>query len=1083
MKEKEKSDVFINLDGQKYKKKKLCPNDALKFIRIQLNLSDNIIFQSEDGYPIDVEDEAETLLKDILQEQGKSFLLALKTNKENFISINVYLNNKKIHDGFFPDSIIMKDLIKNYENKLPFNAILYSNGYPTEINDYKDILVKDILENNSLYYRTEEYKKKNTIKKDIRNIINKIDSDNEEEEKSLEYSLEKEENKDNGKQIFIKIGKETRVRRYCLSEKLNNIREKLKEDLHYKFKFLTKGIPIEENEEFKWMVNDILIKENDEFVMYIENCEIQNNKINENINKNIKFFDYSNEKLLFKNKFDINQDLESIREKISKKFNKNFKFMKRRKEIEEDEEPDYLLKNIIKDNIAILKIIDNNGIENPFLKFKLNGRELFANRINTNLSLFEVRRNFSLIPNEAKFLKDGYNVNDERGTIIGDIITDNEYIYLQNEEEDKKTAPPPAKKEEEMSIYRIFIDNKFLRFFKTKEKTTLDEIRTALITQISEQDHFVYLEKGETQEIPIETEDQWTLKDYCNDNNKIYINKKKNIQPEKKETKKPSNEIDLNKPIKDSKKISENNNLSIYEYPSYPFNENEKIGIKTIMVVGETGSGKTTLLNSFLNYLMGIKFEDNFRYKIIVEDTKNKKKGDSITDNVNIYYIRTNIPEIPYVRIVDTPGFGDTRGISYDKGIIDMIEYTFKNKCDTINAICFVLKSNETRLTDFQKYIFAQVMSIFGNDVGENFIAMLTFSDGQVPNIVSCLENKDSIFYQVKEQIQDPWYLTFNNSAVFCDVPQRFTKTFWDLAMDSYRSFVGKLKVLPDKSCYLTSEVLRLRKQLETTIIGLRPQIDKSLGIMENMRKEIAFVRANKDKIDQFKDFNYKYKEPVVTQKNLKQGEYTSNCIICNYTCHYPCYIPDNNKKMRCSAMKNGICTVCKNKCNWDQHKNLNYIFEYTEVEKIKTSEDLRNEYVKSNSKLKQSEQILKGLESEFCEILKECYKNAGEINKCIEGLKKNALTKNPNENFNNYIKNCILKEEQEKKPGYLDRIKGYQMLKDTNDKIIKAFKGQNIYEDMDKFKEYILKEKEEIFKMYEKERDSNEKDKPCIIF
>ena len=37
------------------------------------------------------------------------------------------------------------------------------------------------------------------------------------------------------------------------------------------------------------------------------------------------------------------------------------------------------------------------------------------------------------------------------------------------------------------------------------------------------------------------------------------------------------------------------------------------------MVVGQTGCGKTTLLNSFLNYILGIKIEDNFRYVIIHE--------------------------------------------------------------------------------------------------------------------------------------------------------------------------------------------------------------------------------------------------------------------------------------------------------------------------------------------------------------------------------------------------------------------------------------------------------------------------------
>ena len=37
------------------------------------------------------------------------------------------------------------------------------------------------------------------------------------------------------------------------------------------------------------------------------------------------------------------------------------------------------------------------------------------------------------------------------------------------------------------------------------------------------------------------------------------------------------------------------------------------------MVVGQTGCGKTTLLNSFINYLLGIEIDDDFRYEIIHE--------------------------------------------------------------------------------------------------------------------------------------------------------------------------------------------------------------------------------------------------------------------------------------------------------------------------------------------------------------------------------------------------------------------------------------------------------------------------------
>jgi len=1050
----DKYDVCIDIDNDKWKMKKLCPNNALNLIRSELKLINEIRFVSKDDYPIDLEDEDNIILNEILSKKEKSYFLALKTNKDDCIPINIYLNNNKIYSRNYPKSIKLKEILKDYNHLLPRDAILLFNGYPLD-KDYEESEINKILENNCLYYQSKEYN--NVLNNEINN---KIEEENNILSKNNFEKIEPDE------QLEIRADKDTRMKKFKLSAKLNELREELKKEFTFRFKFLAKNnVSLGENDEEKWTINDILIIEDNSKIINIKNCEIEDKEIEEF--KTIKF--YNNDNLLFKQKLDINQTLENIREIITDKIKKEFKFMKKKEEVDEDEENEIYLKKIIKDGKVKLAIIDKETSNESFIKFKLNGKELFANKINHNLTLFELRK-FKIIPETAKFLKDGYEITNERITTIEDILKDREFILLKDEEEEKKNIPPPEEKKEELKKYRIYLNEKFLNFSNFKDNTTLIDIRLILSTKITNNEQFI---SSEGEEIPLDTEDQWTLKEYCHEDNKIIIKTIKIAEP-----KKP--EIKLNEPIQGSRKLGFENNLIIYQYPNKPFDDNEKNLSKTIMVVGETGSGKTTLLNSFLNFLMGIQYEDNFRYKIIIENMNNKNPGVSVTDTVNIYYIRTNIEDMKYIRIVDTPGFGDTRGLEYDKKIIDMIRETFTKSCDTINAICFVAKSNETRLTDFQKYIFAQVMALFGKDVGENFIAMLTFCDGQIPNIVESLESSESIFSQIRDQIQDPWYLTFNNSAIFNGIEQKFTRSFWDLGIDSYRSFARKLKMLPEKSLTLSKKVLELRKKLEATIVGLRPQIERSLGIMENIRKEITLVKSNKDKIDQFKNFNYKYKEPKVTKQSLSQGQYTSNCLVCNYTCHYPCYIPDDNNKMNCSAMKNGVCTVCKNKCKWNEHKNLNFIFVYEEVEKIKTSEDLRKKYVESTSNLKQSEQILKGLEEEFIKILTECYKNTETIKDCVEKLKQSSLCKNPNESFEDYINSCINNEEREKKPGYSERIKGYQMLKDTNDKIIKAFKGQSVYEDLDKFKDFILKEKEEIMKMFEKE---DKKESGCVIF
>ena len=81
---------------------------------------------------------------------------------------------------------------------------------------------------------------------------------------------------------------------------------------------------------------------------------------------------------------------------------------------------------------------------------------------------------------------------------------------------------------------------------------------------------------------------------------------------------------------------------------------------------------KTTLLNSFVNALLGVEMNDNFRFKIISENF-NKSQAFSQTTEVKYYNIRS-IGNYPLVKIIDTPGYGDTRGIERDKEITDQIK-------------------------------------------------------------------------------------------------------------------------------------------------------------------------------------------------------------------------------------------------------------------------------------------------------------------------------------------------------------------------------------------------------------------------
>ena len=68
---------------------------------------------------------------------------------------------------------------------------------------------------------------------------------------------------------------------------------------------------------------------------------------------------------------------------------------------------------------------------------------------------------------------------------------------------------------------------------------------------------------------------------------------------------------------------------------------------------------------------MGIKFSDPYRYELITEVT-GKSQALSQTEEVTIYEIKSNKGQPP-LKIVDTPGFGDTRGLPRDKIIASKI--------------------------------------------------------------------------------------------------------------------------------------------------------------------------------------------------------------------------------------------------------------------------------------------------------------------------------------------------------------------------------------------------------------------------
>lgn len=201
--------------------------------------------------------------------------------------------------------------------------------------------------------------------------------------------------------------------------------------------------------------------------------------------------------------------------------------------------------------------------------------------------------------------------------------------------------------------------------------------------------------------------------------------------------------------------------------------------------------------------------------------------------------------------------------------------------------------------------------------------------------------------------------------------------------------------------------------------------------------------------------------------------------MICNYTCHYPCYIAEDKQKNNCAAINSsGNCTVCPKKCHYTHHKNAPFRIEIKMVKEKTTLKDLEKKFYDSKSNLSRFEQIRNGLYNEFRDIQVKCLKVQEEIKKSVDRLKQIGLNSNPLSQ-NDYIDLLIESEKNQRKPGWQGRIRGLEGLKNIHQTIKEAYESKN--NKIKKFSDFEEQYLKEMTKNYEKDYEKDNSN--CSIF
>ena len=512
-------------------------------------------------------------------------------------------------------------------------------------------------------------------------------------------------------------------------------------------------------------------------------------------------------------------------------------------------------------------------------------------------------------------------------------------------------------------------------------------------------------------------------------NNNEEINQSKNIN---------------NKPIKGSIEISNfSNKIRYFIYPKITFTCQEENDSKVLLLIGKTGDGKSSFINALVNIYLGIKFEDNFRYLLIKNYDEDQRK--SITKDITVYNIRPKKGlNFPPLKIIDTPGFGDTEGFDEDEININKFKKLFEDNLYFVNCILYIVKASEVRIGFHQKYVFKSIMSLFSENVKENFFVGVThFQPLNKNNIPSIIENslslEDSFYYKSilknaqeynrNEILKPNWYFYSENKIIIdCYIEGNENEKFiYNKTEEQIQNFIEKtIKKSKRKSIKESKEVLQNRYQLTVQIEGLKLKLEnylKSKEIYEyNLEeknkylKEIEITLENIKKYENEKELKiYKIEEInseinkindyFIKQKKIEYIEYDTDylnvvCRICKSNCDKNCNC--NNNMLNdciCYQLITGNCKICNHGIH--NHSKVHYIYEQYEEEiyendKNKVINDEEKEKIKNLEKEKKNEEnyifmlnnVLEYITIHLDEIENAKIKALKTINECKEQIK-----------------------------------------------------------------------------------------------
>ncbi|CAG9769511.1 unnamed protein product [Ceutorhynchus assimilis] len=487
-----------------------------------------------------------------------------------------------------------------------------------------------------------------------------------------------------------------------------------------------------------------------------------------------------------------------------------------------------------------------------------------------------------------------------------------------------------------------------------------------------------------------------------------------------------------------------------------------------ILLLGESGVGKSTFINSFANYMKHENFEavqrNNLsvliqaRFNIFDKDFKKHlieigandaneylADGAAATQDVKTYVFYVYIENVPYmIRLIDTPGMGDPRGIDQDNKNCDYV-LNYLGRLEKVHAICLLLKPTNTRLDVFLNYCVTQILSRLEKSATENISFLFTNTRGQNYTPGETYTSLEVLVRKIKDV--NNVHLPLSKNNVFCFDNEAFR--FLASIKENVEFREGILEANIESWKYSYTEVYRLLSY----IVALKPHDPKKTISINHARKMVLqlsqplaeivqLIGDNIYELDQhtkqllvenqsLEQLKQKLHMPVIDIKAMELSQPVTVCTSPNCSaiykvagknkfhykqrCHNPCYLNNvpaeivgDPHLLHCTAMHGtSVCQECN--CRYNTHMHIYYETETFE-NKIVDENVLKNINTKEDA-AKEKQRII----NEVLNRKEEFEKEHTTIIKCSAAfahfLQRNAITP-INDSLKEYVKYLISRQE-----------------------------------------------------------------------